>query len=407
MKHNKITSYWLILTIRFACILFFFGAQTPGIAQIKTSLIRATNEKVLIADGENLKMDWKLNPQVKPDIYYVNIPSRKSRVILTTDQDEISFETKPGENYDVIVLLNERDSCHIRISSVHSPTSVVMEPQVAFPKSVPFTLIGSRIYFKGDLNGKPVNIQLDLGAGINVINKSALDKLDLKFSKSTLVSNTDGVNEARTSINNGLKIGSLNWSGVVVTEVGNMQPYEDMIIGNGLFRDKIIEIDYERMEFTIYDKLPAKAKFYAKQPVYFEQDRPKFKAEFVQNGNTYSFWFLFDTGRDGSMLIGEDFTGINDHWEKLNELRMIKGRKIVRLDAIIAGQKIKDVVTNAANPDNPQGRPSLFGNQILNHFNVILDNKNGVLYLKSNNRKDESYSDYKSYLNEAAKMQKE
>ena len=186
-----------------------------------------------------------------------------------------------------------------------------------------------------------------------------------------------------------------------------MQPYEDMIIGNGLFRDRIIEIDYDAMQLTIHDKLPSKAKSYSKQPVYYEQDRPKFKAEFIQNGKIYKFWFLFDTGRDGTMLIGEDFTSKNNHWDELKELMIIKGKKIVRLDASIAGQKISDIVTNAANPHNPQGRPTLFGNQILNHFNVILDNKNGYLYLKPNNRMQEPYSDYKSYLEEVAKMQKE
>jgi len=76
----------------------------------------------------------------------------------------------------------------------------------------------------------------------------------------------------------------------------------------------------------------------------------------------------------------------------------------VRLDAFIAGMEFKDIVTNAADPSKPTGRPTLFGNQILNHFNVILDNRNGFIYLKPNNRSNEPYSDYKSYLMEMSKQ---
>jgi predicted aspartyl protease len=154
-------------------------------------------------------------------------------------------------------------------------------------------------------------------------------------------------------------------------------------------------------KLTVQNMNPQKAKFYYGQPVYYEQDRPKFKSKFVHNGKRYSGWFLFDTGREGTMLVGEDITGQNNNWKELKELMIANGRKVIRLDAIIAKTKIKDIVTNAADPASPQGRPSLFGNQILNHFNVILDNQDGWLYLKPNNRSGEPYSDYKNFLQQA------
>jgi hypothetical protein len=89
------------------------------------------------------------------------------------------------------------------------------------------------------------------------------------------------------------------------------------------------------------------------------------------------------------MLIGEDLTGQDDNWNKLQAFQMLNGRKTVRLDATIGGQAIKDIVTNAADPAKPGGRSTLFGNQVLNHFNMILDNKRGLLYLKSNSRTNE------------------
>jgi hypothetical protein len=222
-----------------------------------------------------------------------------------------------------------------------------------------------------------------------------------------MLSNTQGVHEARVSSDNRLVLGDCTWSGMPLIEVGNMDPYEDLIIGNGLFRDRIIEIDYDRNVFIVHDQLPAYAKKYKKQPVYYEQDRPRFKANFVHNGKKYSFWFLFDTGRDGTMLIGEDFTSQKNHWLKLKELQFINGRKIVQLNAWIAGTEFKNIVTNAADPSKPAGRPTLFGNQVLNHFNVILDNQQGYIYLKKNSRRNEPYADYQKYLQDVQQHRKE
>ncbi|WP_228457044.1 aspartyl protease family protein [Chryseobacterium sp. LAM-KRS1] len=261
--------------------------------------------------------------------------------------------------------------------------------------------MGSRIYFKGLLNKeKEVNVQFDLGAGTSCVSKLSSDKLQLRFTGKTMVSNTQGVNEARTSKENMLEIGDAIWNNIPLTEVGNMKPEEDLIIGNSFFRDKIIEIDYDKKLITIYNELPEKVKEFKRQDVFYEQHRPKFKAEFVQNEKKYSFWFLFDTGREGTMLIGDDFTSQDKNWNNLKELQILNGRKIVRLNAFIGGREFKDIVTNAADPLNPTGRPTLFGNQILSQFNVILDNKSGSIYLKPNGRSKEPYADYNKYLKE-------
>lgn len=177
-----------------------------------------------------------------------------------------------------------------------------------------------------------------------------------------------------------------------------MDDFEDLIIGNGLFRDKIIGIDYDKREFTIYEQLPSDAKTYKKMPVYYVQHRPMFEAEIVHNNKKYSAWFLFDTGRDGSMQIGNDFTAVENNWNELQALTMVNGRKIIRLDARIAGVGFRDIVTNASNPAVPNAKASLFGNQVLKHFNVILDNRTGTLYLKPNSLSNEPYFNYESYL---------
>ncbi|MDN3694843.1 hypothetical protein QWZ06_22600 [Chryseobacterium tructae] len=389
----------------FAIIFILLFISTGVFAQKQIPVIKATSDNAVIYDGANVKMNWKLDPRVKPDIYYTNLPYKKSKVELVTDQGKLSFNTEYGKSYDLIVLLNNKDSCLVRIMAKEDPSfiSLKQNKKNTYPLEIPFTITGSRIYFKGFLNEKEeVNIQFDLGAGTSCINKLSSEKLKVAFTDKTTVSNTQGVNEVRKSLGNILQIGNAIWKEVPLTEVGNMKPDEDLIVGNGFFRDKIIEIDYDKKVMVIHDKLPSNTKTFQKQPIFYEQNRPKFKVDFTQHDKKYSFWFLFDTGREGTMLIGDDFTSQGENWKQLKELQMVNERKLVRLNAFIGGREFKDIVTNAADPLKPTGRPTLFGNQILSQFNVILDNRDGVLYLKPNKRINEPYMNYDRYLKEVA-----
>jgi putative CocE/NonD family hydrolase len=283
-------------------------------------------------------------------------------------------------------------------------SSYIDIPVLHTADTIPFTMHGSRVYFRGRLNNAhEVNIQFDLGAGTQAVNKNSSDRLALNFDDKISVSNTQGVHEVRKSNHNVISIGSLTWTDIPLAEVGNMQAAEDIIIGNGMFEGKVIELDYDHQLMIVHDQLPAKAKQYVSHPVVFEQHRPMFQAFLKHNKDTFTCWVEFDTGRDGTMLIGEDFTGQNDNWNKLQALQMINGRKIVRLDATFGGHVFKDIVTNAADPAKPNGRHTLFGNQLLNHFNVILDNQAAKLYLQPNSLMDRPYSDYNSYLKETLK----
>ncbi len=395
----------ILLKIMFSLMCAVFSATLY--AQAKLPLIKTTKKQAIIQDGEHVTLNWQLDRRARPDIYYVNIPRRNSKVTFKTDQGKLSFKTRYGQHYDFVVLLNEKDSFFIRIVSKDEPTGISLQLQQSLPDTIPFTLMGSRIYLQGLLNGKEyVNIQFDMGAGGSCVNKMYSEKLNLPFTEKAVLSNSQGINEVRKSINNKLTIGNLDFTGISFVETGNMQPGEDLIIGNYLLRDKIIEIDYDQKVLIVGEQLPAYAKSFTKLPVFYEQHRPKFKASFIQDGKRYSFWFLFDTGRNAAMKLGEDFTEQAENWKNLQQLTMLNDRKIVRLDATIAGIEFKDIVTNAADPTKTAARrtPTLFGNQVLNHFNVILDNLNGYIYLKPNSRSNEPYSNYQSYTEEMKKL---
>lgn len=377
-------------------LLLWLCMNLPASAQKKLPVVRASNRESTIFDGM-IKVPWALDPRQKLDVYYVNVPRRKGIVTLVTDKDRVSFKTEFGKDYDLVVLVNDKDSCRVRISAKDDPATRALQPGGSFPDTIPFTLKGSRLYLQGMLNGKDtVSIQFDTGAGAPCVSKASSDKLNLVFGSTTTLSNSQGINEVRKSLNNNLIVGHLNFSSISLVETGNMQPGEDLIIGYNLLRHKIIEIDYDKQLFIVHDKLPANAKSFTKQVMI---NRLSLKTRIVQNGKKYTFYVGMDTGRDGTMLIGQEFTEQPGVWENLKELTIINGRKIIRLDATFAGVTFKDIVTNAADPTKPAARRTgtYFGNVILNHFNWIIDNLNGYIYLKPNSRIHEPYSDFKKY----------
>lgn len=393
-------------------ILFSFlvvaACTTPLHAQTKLPILKTTKKDLIIKDGEYITVHWQLDRRARPDIYYVEVPGRNDKVTFQSDLGQLSFKTSYGSTHDFIVLLNNTDSFFIRIVSKNLPTRISMQPQQSLPDTIPFTLRRSRIELRGLLNGKEeVAIQFDLGAGGSVVSKASSEKLKLSFTDKAILSNTQGINEVRKSINNQLSIGKMNFNSISFVEAGNMQPGEDLLIGNYLFRDKIIEIDYDKKILIIHEQLPAKAKTFHQQPVYYEQHRPRFQATIEHLGKKYTYWFLFDTGRDAAMQLGEDFTEKNETWKNLREVSMLNGRKVIRLDATIAGITFKDILTRASDPTKPAARraTTLFGNEVLNHFNIILDNPKGNLYLKPNGRSNEPYSSYESYEEQIKRWQ--
>ncbi|MEZ5106839.1 MAG: S41 family peptidase [Draconibacterium sp.] len=90
-------------------------------AQQKLPIIRATSTKVDIQDGEIYqKSIWNLSPEVKLDIYNALNPINPKIITFYTDIDSITFNVTPGNVYDFIILLNNKDSCHTRISTIKS-----------------------------------------------------------------------------------------------------------------------------------------------------------------------------------------------------------------------------------------------------------------------------------------------
>ncbi len=353
-------------------------------------VIRANSKNVEISDGLNYKSDfWVIFPETKPDIYYLDLPRKATRLKFITDIDSISFNMKFGEVKDFIVLLDGKDSCYTQISANYAnlkPPQKVKNGN----DTIPFTLKDNRIYFKGKINGSELlNFQFDLGAAAVNINKNSIKKIKIEFDKKGNLINSDGANETRVSSKNDVEIQGLKWTGIEIYETKNMENYEDAIIGNSFFLDQIYKIDYDKKVLILYDKLPEIESEYIKQNMILDNGvRPVIEATFKVENKEYKDWFLFDTGNTGNGIIGNRFLTNNNLYDKFSNLIGLGNTKLAFIPHILISNNVisKGIITLEKPSKNGSNYKfgGLIGNKILKRFNVIIDNRAGFIYFKPN-----------------------
>lgn len=80
--------------------------------------IRANSEQIIIKDGDEWSRGkWNLAPSFKPDTYETTVKEER-KITFYTDLDSISFTIKPNKYYDFIILLNDKDTCWTRITTI-------------------------------------------------------------------------------------------------------------------------------------------------------------------------------------------------------------------------------------------------------------------------------------------------
>lgn len=374
------------------CVTLLLLYNTTVHAQNKLPVIRASSKVVDVIDGEDFRKGaWYIMPENKPDLYYVSIPHKPHRVMFRTDQDSIAFDTRYGGAYDFIIILMNGDSCYTRIIAKEKELlsfSSKRKTRSQRSDTIPMTIGGNdKIFITASVNGSaPLNFQFDLGAGGNIIKKGSLDKIKLNFDGKTFLINSDGRNEVPTSSKNTLTAGPMVWKDNITLVVGdNMNRGEDGLLGNTLFQDKVIELNYDQKIMVIHDTLPKMAAGYVKQSVILDGGTiPFVKASIKAGRATFTDWYMFDTGYSGNMRITSGLYDKHNLEGKVEKALSFSGTRLVLPEFVVGGHSFADVqgILRKTEPDGKDR--GLMGNSLLKRFNVFLDNQNGFIYLKPN-----------------------
>jgi hypothetical membrane protein len=127
-------------------ILLMIGMAIFG--QDTLPSIKATSEKVDIRVGNEYfaKGGWALNPNKKPDIFSIGSKwvYEEKKVTFTTNIDSISFNVKPGNKYNFIIILNDTISCYTQIKTLSNP--VFLKKRILIPLLIGFVVFLFLLY---------------------------------------------------------------------------------------------------------------------------------------------------------------------------------------------------------------------------------------------------------------------
>lgn len=356
-------------------------------AQPALPVIKAASKTVTVRDGNHLRKGyWAIMPERKPDLYFVELPQKNHQVSFITDLDSISFNITYGKEYDFIILLNGKDSCYTRIAARYKNLDASSRKnQGPGPDTIPFTLGDNhKIYVKAILNGTAVkDIQLDLGAGGTLINKTSVPKVKIDFDQTTTLTNSDGVNQVPNATKNVLQIGNLVWDSLPIAVAANMKEHEDLLIGNSLFRDRVLEINYDKRIVVVHDSLPQVTGYSRQEMILDVGTIPYGRVSLTANGKELTGWVMFDTGARTSIVNSADVPFFYRVWTELSGMLGMDAAVAPRLHVggyELSGFEYKTRDMGAGGEELKM----LLGSDLLKRFNLVLDNQNGYLYMQPN-----------------------
>jgi hypothetical protein len=374
---------------------------SPVRAQDAVPVIRAHSRVVTITDGLHVKKNyWYVMPDKRPDVYFVEIPLEPHTVTFTTDVESIHFPVTYGSQHEFVIRLDEgveaRTQVRAAFRSLLSYRRTGLAPAGGVD-TIPFTLGNNdKIYVKGRLNGGPVlDFQFDLGAGGGVIKKGSVPKARMQFDGTVRLRNSDGDNVVPSSSANRLEVAALAWDTVPFVVADNMTWREDALIGNALFQDKVLEIDYDRMVIAIRDTLPALSPEWSKQDMILDGVVPYVRGTLSIDDVPRNGWFLLDTGAYTSILNSERLSAFGKVSGEL--WRMLGGRH--RGPALWIAGRVFGKPNYSVGPYNgDRSALGLLGNDVLKRFNLIVDNRRGFAYFRPNHHLDASFRNPEYYL---------
>lgn len=179
--------------------------------------------------------------------------------------------------------------------------------------------------------------------------------------------------------------------------------------GWDLFKNKVVEFDYDKSLLIIHAELPAsvaKNKAYAKLDIEFVKDLMLVKGSIEQDGVVNENLFLFDTGYQRTAMLDNDLLKEGGFpADKMPVLKKVimkgaQGNEIpvitANLSALTLGQytltnvPVQQVTTHKPLRDK---NIHILGNDVLKRFNTFLDLQHNVIYLKPNHLYSVAFTD--------------
>jgi len=185
------------------------------------------------------------------------------------------------------------------------------------------------------------------------------------------------------------------------TVADNYTHREDLLVGNSLFQNKVVEINYDKQIVIIRDTMPELDAGYSRHELILVSGTiPFIQGSFSVNDKIKTGWFMFDTGAYTTILSTNEVSGADKTFIELKRMLGINSKTDSSQSPGIAIGNYAfsnfNYVVEKANGDN--AHLGLLGNDLLKRFNVVVDNRNGYIYLRPNSLANEKYANPEYHL---------
>lgn len=267
---------------------------------------------------------------------------------------------------------------------------------------IPVSVVRDRIMVPVNLNGSNgFSFLLDTGFTMTMVHPELAEALQLRRSGEVTINGIAGEEKATTFEGVVLRLGAADYRPRRVAALasdGNRRRRRDGILGSGLFRQFVVEIDSARKQLALHSPTnfnyggPGKT-----VPLRFRRGNssPIVEAEVAgTNGAVVRGEFEIDTGCDSGLCLGHDFVAAN---RLLEGGQTRAGQKVgvgggtgtrsghlpqLRIGEAVVAQPQADFFLEGSPVDT--GLAGHIGMGVLKHFKVILDYSRRQMILEPN-----------------------
>lgn len=281
----------------------------------------------------------------------------------------------------------------------------IKRTKVISTDSIPFVLTEhNNLIIKATLNKKDsLDLMFHTAASSLSIIKDVADSIQsIKWDQEDKVGSWGGENSARYSSKNNLKIGNQTWKNIKLWDCKHSGHHSDGKFGLDLFKNKVVEINFDLNQIVLHDSLPESMQGFDKLNLEYDNGFMFLSAISDDGGNTYINKFLLHSGFAGSILYDDEFIASNKFGEKLEILtekelkdsfgNIIKVKKAQLPIFKIGSTLFKDIPVGFFEGGKGRQKMSVIGGDVLKRFNIIIDANKEFIYLKSSQLSKLPYS---------------
>ena len=201
-------------------------------------------------------------------------------------------------------------------------------------------------------------------------------------------------NSSRYSPKNQIQIGGLSWDNQAIWENQLSGQYTQGKFGMDLFKNWVVEIDFDQSVILLHKDLPSKTKGFQKSKLYTKDEMFFIEAACSIQDSVILERFLIHSGYAGALLINDQFAQQHQLGKQLpivgeKKLKDSFGNTVISKQAslplfTIAENKLSNVAVGFFEGSLGRQPYSIIGGDLLKQFNMVIDAQREFIYLKPN-----------------------